>query len=188
MTPIAAYMLGLITLPAGGLAMWILDVLFHSEALFCPYCSRWIIHVKGDAGRARYMPSIVVRTVGLVHRLTARDRAWRRVHAEYGITPVNPTRSFRPNRLMEARPTDRLDGDSQIYRLVYGFEQDQRSRDEPVVMPYIACLVDGERVSGDVVRHADGSMELRESGSERRMPLANGNAEPNPHIRPMTKE
>ena len=47
-------------------------------------------------------------------------------------------------------------------------------------------------MEGYVVRHEDGSMELlviRHSKEDpRRIPLFDGNAEPNPHIRPIGKE
>lgn len=59
-------------------------------------------------------------------------------------------------------------------------------------MSYIECLFDGKRVEGYVVRHEDGPMELlvvRHSKEDPQcIPLFDGNAEPNPHIRPIGKE
>lgn len=59
-------------------------------------------------------------------------------------------------------------------------------------MPYIECLFDGKPMEGYVVRHEDGSMELlvvRHSKEDpRRILLFDGNAEPNPHIRPIERE
>lgn len=105
-------------------------------------------------------------------------------HHDYLILPTNPTWCFRPGLLTQVTPLDELDGSRQMYRLVWRTGRGEGSREMPVDMAYIECLVDGVRVTGDVVRHADGSMELCVFGSKRRIPLFDRNAEPNPHIKP----
>ncbi|WP_143250608.1 hypothetical protein [Bifidobacterium pseudolongum] len=150
--------------PWGGVAVWLLYRLFRREAWLCPYCLAW----------------------------TARHRAWRRVHEEYDIRPADPTWGFRPNRLTRAVPTDELDDESQTYLLELGFGSERESRKKPVEMPYVDCLFDGKRVEGDVIRHEDGSMELRVSRrcseNPRRVSLFDGNVEPNPRIKPIERE
>lgn len=79
--------------------------------------------------------------------------------------------------------------ESQTYLLEWGFGSERESRKEPVEMPYADCLFDGKSVEGDVIRHEDGSMELRVSRrcseNPRRISLFDGNAEPNPRIKPI---
>lgn len=192
MTVITAYLLGLATLPAGVAAGWLLYRLFRRETWLCPYCLAWTAHTKGKPDTALYLPAVLTWAFVLVHGRTARHRAWRRVHEEYDIRPADPTWNFRPNRLTRAVPTDELDDDGQTYLLEWGFGSERGSRKEPVEMPYIECLFDGKPMEGYVVRHEDGSMELlviRHSKEDpRRIPLFDGNAEPNPHIRPIGKE
>lgn len=188
MTTITAYLLGLATLPAGAAAGWLLYRLFHREAWFCPYCLEWTAHTRKKPDTALYLPAVLAWASVLIHGRTARHRAWRRVHGEYGIRRVNPTWSFSPNRLMWAVPTDGLDEGNQTYLLEWGFGSERDSRKEPVEMPYIECLFDGRPMEGWVVRMPDGSMELlvvRHSREDpRRIPLFDRNAEPNPHIKP----
>ena len=192
MTVITAYLLGLATLPMGGVAVWLLHRLFRREARLCPYCLAWTAHTKEKPDTALYLPAILTWASVLIHSRTARHRAWIRVHEEYDIRPADPTWGFRPNRLTRAVPTDELDDESQTYLLEWGFGSERGSRKEPVEMPYIECLFDGKPMEGYVVRHEDGSMELlviRHSKEDpRRIPLFDGNAEPNPHIRPIGKE
>lgn len=178
--------------PWGGVAVWLLYRLFRREAWLCPYCLAWTAHTKEKPDTALYLPAILTWASVLVHGRTARHRAWRRVHEEYDIRPADPTWGFEPKRLMRAVPTDELDDEGQTYLLEWGFGSERNSRKEPVEMPYADCLFDGKRVEGDVIRHEDGSMELlvvRHSKEDpRRIPLFDGNAEPNPHIRPIGKE
>lgn len=189
MTVITAYLLGLATLPVGGVAVWLLYRLFRREARLCPYCLAWTAHAKGKPDTALYLPAILTWASVLVHGRTARHRAWRRVHEEYDIRPADPTWGFKPRRLMRAVPTDELDDESQTYLLEWGFGSERESRKEPVEMPYADCLFDGKSVEGDVIRHEDGSMELRVSRrcseNPRRISLFDGNAEPNPRIKPI---
>lgn len=186
-----AYLLGLATLPAGAAAVWLLHRLFRREAWLCPYCLEWTAHTKEKPDTALYLPAILTWASVLIHSRTARHRAWRRAHEEYGIRRVDPTWNW-PNHLTRAVPTDELDDESQTYLLEWGFGSERESRKEPVEMLYADCLFDGKRVEGDVIRHEDGSMELlvvRHSKEDpRRIPLFDRNAEPNPHIRPIGKE
>lgn len=192
MTVTTAYLLGLATLPAGAAAVWLLHRLFRREAWLCPYCLAWTAHAKGKPDTALYLPAILTWASVLVHGRTARHRAWRRAHEEYGIRRVDPTWNFRPNHLTRAVPTDELDDGEQTYLFEWGFGSERDSSKEPVEMPYADCLFDGKRVEGDVIRHEDGSMELltvRHSTEDpRRIPLFDRNAEPNPHIKPIGKE
>lgn len=186
-----AYLLGLATLPAGVAAGWLLYRLFRQEAWLCPYCLAWTAHAKGKPDTALYLPAILTWASVLVHGRTARHRAWRRAHEEYGIGRVDPTWNW-PNHLTRAVPTDELDDEGQTYLLEWGFGSERESRKELVGMSYIECLFDGKPMKGYVVRHEDGSMELlvvRHSKEDpRRIPLFDRNAEPNPHIRPIGKE
>lgn len=192
MTVITAYLLGLATLPAAAAAVWLLYRLFRREARLCPYCLEWTAHTKGRPDTALHLPAVLTWASVLVHGRTARHRAWRRAHEEYGIRRVDPTWNFSPKHLTRAVPTDELDDEGQTYLLEWGFGSERGSRKEPVEMPYIECLFDGKPMEGYVVRHEDGSMELlviRHSKEDpRRIPLFDGNAEPNPHIRPIEKE
>lgn len=192
MTVTTAYLLGLATLPAGAAAVWLLHRLFRREAWLCPYCLAWTAHAKGKPDTALCLPAILTWASVLVHGRTARHRAWRRVHEEYDIRPADPTWNFRPNHLTRAVPTDELGDEDQTYLLEWGFGSEGDSRKEPVGMSYIECLFDGKRVEGDVIRHEDGSMELRvvrhSKEDLRRISLFDGNAEPNPHIRPIERE
>lgn len=192
MTVITAYLLGLATLPAAAAAVWLLYRLFRREARLCPYCLEWTAHTKGRPDTALHLPAVLTWASVLVHGRTARHRAWRRAHEEYGIGRVDPTWNFSPKHLTRAVPTDELDDEGQTYLLEWGFGSERGSRKEPVEMPYIECLFDGKPMEGYVVRHEDGSMELlviRHSKEDpRRIPLFDGNAEPNPHIRPIEKE
>lgn len=192
MTVITAYLLGLATLPAGGAAGWLLYRLFRREARLCPYCLEWTAHTKEKPDTALYLPAILTWASVLVHGRTARHRAWRRAHEEYGIRRVDPTWNFSPKHLTRAVPTDELDDEGQTYLLEWGFGSERNSCKEPVGMSYIECLFDRKPMEGYVVRHEDGSMELlvvRHSKEDpRRIPLFDGNAEPNPHIRPIGKE
>lgn len=160
--------------------------------MVCPYCLAWTAHTKGKPDTALYLPAILTWASVLVHGRTARHRAWRRAHEEYGIGRVDPTWNLWPNHLTRAVPTDELDDEGQTYLLEWGFGSERDSRKEPVGMSYIECLFDGKPMEGYVVRHEDGSMELlvvRHSKEDpRRIPLFDGNAEPNPHIRPIGKE
>lgn len=187
-----AYLLGLATLPAGVAAGWLLYRLFRQEAWLCPYCLAWTAHAKGKPDTALYLPAILTWASVLVHGRTARHRAWRRAHEEYGIGRVDPTWNLWPNHLTRAVPTDELDDEGQTYLLEWGFGSERDSRKEPVGMSHIECLFDGKPMEGYVVRHEDGSMELlviRHSKEDpRRIPLFDGNAEPNPHIRLIGKE
>lgn len=191
MAVITAYLLGLATLPAGVAAGWLLYRLFRREARLCPYCLEWTAHTKGRPDTALHLPAILTWASVLVHSRTARHRAWRRVHEEYGIRRVDPTWNW-PNHLTRAVPTDELGDEGQTYLLEWGFGSERDSRKEPVGMSYIECLFDGKPMEGYVVRHEDDSMELlvvRHSKEDpRRIPLFDGNAEPNPHIRPIEKE
>lgn len=191
MTVTTAYPLGLMTLPAGAAAGWLLHRLFRREAWLCPYCLAWTAHAKGKPDTALYLPAILTWASVLIHSRTARHRAWRRAHEEYGIRRVDPTWNW-PNRLTRAVPTDELDDESQTYLLEWGFGSERESRKEPVEMPYADCLFDGKRVEGDVIRHEDGSMELqvsrRRSEDPRRISLFDRNAEPNPRIKPIERE
>lgn len=191
MAVITAYLLGLATLPAGVAAGWLLYRLFRREARLCPYCLAWTAHTKGRPDTALHLPAILTWASVLVHGRTARHRAWRRVHEEYGIRRVEPDLEW-PNHLTRAVPTDELGDEGQTYLLEWGFGSERDSRKEPVGMSYIECLFDGKPMEGYVVRHEDGSMELlvvRHSKEDpRRIPLFDGNAEPNPHIRPIGKE
>ena len=186
-----AYLLGLATLPAGVAAGWLLYRLFRQEAGLCPYCLAWTAHAKGKPDTALYLPAILTWASVLVHGRTARHRAWRRAHEEYGIGRVDPTWNW-PNHLTRAVPTDELDDEGQTYLLEWGCGSERESRKELVGMSYIECLFDGKPMKGYVVRHEDGSMELlvvRHSKEDpRRIPLFDRNAEPNPHIRPIGKE
>lgn len=192
MTVITAYLLGLATLPAAAAAVWLLYRLFRREAQLCPYCLEWTAHTKGRPDTALHLPAVLTWASVLVHGRTARHRAWRRAHEEYGIRRVDPTWNFSPKHLTRAVPTDELDDEGQTYLLEWGFGSERNSCKEPVGMSYIECLFDGKPMEGYVVRHEDGSMELlvvRHSKEDpRRIPLFDGNAEPNPHIRPIGKE
>lgn len=192
MTVITAYLLGLATLPMGGIAVWLLYRLFRRETWLCPYCLAWTAHTKGKPDTALYLPAVLTWASVLVHGRTARHRAWRRVHEEYDIRPADPTWNFRPNHLMRAVPTDELDDEGQTYLLEWGFGSERNSRKEPVGMSYIECLFDGKPMEGYVVRHEDGSMELlviRHSKEDPQcIPLFDGNAEPNPRIKPIERE
>lgn len=163
-----------------------------AERWRCPYCLEWTAHTKGKPDTALYLPAVLTWASVLIHGRTARHRAWRRVHEEYDIRPADPTWNFRPNHLTRAVPTDELDDDGQTYLLEWGFGSERNSRKEPVGMSYIECLFDGKPMEGYVVRHEDGSMELlvvRHSKEDpQRIPLFDGNAEPNPHIRPIGRE
>lgn len=187
MSVITAYLLGLATLPVGGVAVWLLYRLFRREAWLCPYCLAWTAHTKEKPDTALYLPAILTWASVLVHGRTARHRAWRRAHEEYDIRRVDPTWNW-PNHLTRAVPTDELDDENQTYLLEWGFGSERESRKEPVEMPYADCLFDGKPMEGYVVRHEDGSMELlvvRHSKEDpRRIPLLDRNAEPNPHIKP----
>ncbi len=191
MTVITAYLLGLATLPVGVAAGWLLYRLFRQEAWLCPYCLAWTAHAKGKPDTALYLPAILTWASVLIHSRTARHRAWRRAHEEYGIRRVDPTWNW-PNHLTRAVPTDELGDEGQMYLLEWGFGSEGDFRKEPVGMSYIECLFDGKPMEGYVVRHEDGSMELlvvRHSKEDpRRIPLFDRNAEPNPHIRPIGKE
>lgn len=192
MSVITAYLLGLATLPAAAATVWLLYRLFRREAWLCPYCLAWTAHTKEKPDTALYLPAILTWASVLIHSRTARHRAWMRAHEEYDIRPADPTRGFRPNRLTRAVPTDELDDESQTYLLEWGSGSERESRKEPVEMPYADCLFDGKRVEGDVIRHEDGSMELRvfrrRSEDPRRISLFDGNAKPNPRIKPIEPE
>lgn len=192
MTVITVYLLGLATLPAGVAAVWLLYRPFRREAWLCPYCLEWTAHTKGRPDTALHLPAVLTWASVLVHGRTARHRAWRRVHEEYDIRPADPTWNFRPNHLTRAVPTDELDDEDQTYLLEWGFGSERNSRKEPVGMSYIECLFDGKRVEGYVVRHEDGPMELlvvRHSKEDPQcIPLFDGNAEPNPRIKPIERE
>lgn len=191
MTVITAYLLGLATLPVGAAAVWLLYRLFRREAWLCPYCLEWTAHIKGRPDTALYLPAILTWASVLIHSRTARHRAWRRAHEEYGIRRVDPTWNW-PNHLTRAVPTDELGDEGQTHLLEWGFGSERDSRKEPVGMSHIECLFDGKPMEGYVVRHEDGSMELlviRHSKEDpRHIPLFDRNAEPNPHIRPIGKE
>lgn len=192
MTVITAYLLGLATLPAAAAAVWLLHRLFRRETWLCPYCLEWTAHTKEKPDTALCLPAILTWASVLIHSRTARHRAWMRAHEEYDIRPADPTRGFRPDRLTRAVPTDELDDESQMYLLEWGSGSERGSRKEPVEMPYADCLFDGKRVEGDVIRHEDGSMELRvvrrRSEDLRRISLFDGNAKPNPRIKPIEPE
>lgn len=192
MTVITAYLLGLATLPAAAATVWLLHRLFRREARLCPYCLEWTAHTKEKPDTALYLPAILTWASVLIHSRTARHRAWMRAHEEYDIRPADPTWGFRPDRLTRAVPTDELDDESQTYLLEWGFGSERASRKEPVGMSYIECLFDGKPMEGCVVRHEDGSMELlvvRHSKEDpRRISLFDGNAEPNPRIKPIERE
>lgn len=117
MAVITAYLLGLATLPVGGVAVWLLYRLFRREAWLCPYCLAWTAHTKGKPDTALCLPAILTWASVLIHGRTARHRAWRRVHEEYDIRPADPTWGFEPKRLMRAVPTDELDDEGQTYLL-----------------------------------------------------------------------
>lgn len=191
MTVITAYLLGLATLPAGAATVWLLHRLFRREAWLCPYCLAWTAHAKGKPDTALYLPAILTWASVLIHSRTARHRAWRRAHEEYGIRRVDPAWNW-PNHLTRAVPTDELGDEDQTYLLEWGFGSERNSCKEPVGMSYIECLFDGKPMEGYVVRHEDGSMELlvvRHSKEDpRRISLFDGNAEPNPRIKPIERE
>lgn len=54
-----AYLLGLATLPVGGVAVWLLYRLFRREAWLCPYCLAWTAHTKGKPDTALCLPAIL---------------------------------------------------------------------------------------------------------------------------------
>lgn len=116
MTVTTAYLLGLATLPAGAATVWLLHRLFRREAWLCPYCLAWTAHAKGKPDTALYLPAILTWASVLIHSRTARHRAWRRAHEEYGIRRVDPTWNW-PNHLTRAVPTDELGDEGQTYLL-----------------------------------------------------------------------
>lgn len=76
MTTIAAYLLGLIILPAGGLALWLPYRLLHREAWYCPCCQEWAVHEKDDPTKARYLPAVAAWAAFRAHQASRRYREW----------------------------------------------------------------------------------------------------------------
>lgn len=194
MNAIAIYVLGLLTLPAMALVLIALTELFHRDARWCPYCMEWIIGSKDDPNRTVLMPHVVVLLAGLVHGMSARHRAWRRVHRLFGFDPSAPSDAIRIENVDEIRPLDRFEEGCQMVEYgIHGKSLDGGARgascEAAVEAPWIECLFDGRPMEGWGIRMPDGSMELwvdRHSTEDpRRIPLFDRNAKPNPHVRPM---
>ena len=143
--------------------------------------------ISGETGAGK---SLLVDALGFLSGLRADSGVVRHgaeraeLSAEFSAPSGSPAQAWLAD--------NELDDEGQTYLLEWGFGSERNSCKEPVGMSYIEGLFDGKPMEGYVVRHEDGSMELlvvRHSKEDpRRVSLFDGNAEPNPHIRPIGKE